>query len=122
MIPGLNDSELPAILEAAADHGASFAAYSLVRLPGTVADVFGSWLDRHQPMAKEKIFGRIRATHGGKLNSNDPVARMRGSGASAAQWKSLFLACCRRHGLHPRTPELKPDAFRRLSPGQGELF
>jgi DNA repair photolyase len=122
MIPGLNDSELPAILAAAADHGATFAAYSLVRLPGAVAEVFSSWLDRHQPLAKEKILGRIRASHGGKLNSSMPGARMRGTGEAAAQWQALFHACCRKHRLHPRTPVLSTHAFRRLSPGQDELF
>ncbi len=122
MIPGLNDSELPAILAAAAEHGATFAAYSLVRLPGSVAGVFSSWLDRHEPLAKEKILGRIRASHGGKLNSSTPVARIRGTGEAASQWKTLFHACCRKHGLHPGTPELPTDAFRRLTPGQDELF
>jgi DNA repair photolyase len=122
MIPGLNDSELPAILSAAADHGATFAAYSLVRLPGAVAEVFATWLERHQPLAKEKILGRIRASHGGRLNSGTPIARLRGTGEAAAQWKSLFHACCRKHSLHPRTPVLTTDAFRRLTPGQGELF
>lgn len=122
MIPGLNDSELPAILAAAADHGASFAAYSLVRLPGAVADVFSGWLYRHQPLAREKILGRIRASHGGKLNSTTSGTRMRGTGEAAAQWKALFHACCRKHGLHPRTPDLNLAAFRRLTPGQGELF
>ena len=122
MIPGLNDSELPAILEAAAAHGASFAAYSMVRLPGTVADVFSGWLERHRPLAKEKILGRIRALHEGKLNSSIAVARMRGTGAAATQWKTLFHACCRKHGLSAGTPKLAATAFRRLSPGQGELF
>ena len=122
MIPGLNESELPAILAAAADHGASFAAYSMVRLPGTVADVFSSWLARHQPLAKEKILGRIRDVHGGKLNSNTPVSRMRGTGEAARQWKSLFHACCRKHGLNSGTPALNLAAFRRLTPGQAELF
>lgn len=122
MIPGLNDSEMPAILKAAARHGASFAAYSMVRLPGTVAGVFASWLDRHQPLAKEKILGRIRDLHGGKLNSTTAVARLRGTNESAAQWKALFHACCRKHGLTSGTPPLDPASFRRLIPGQGELF
>lgn len=122
MIPGLNDSELPAILEAAADHGAGFAAYSLVRLPGSVADVFSGWLERHRPLAKEKILGRIRAVHDGKLNSGAAVVRMRGTGEAAGQWKALFHACCRKHGLSPGTPKLNLAAFRRLTPGQGELF
>ena len=122
LIPGLNDSEMPAIVEAAAAHGASFAGYSFVRLPGAVAEVFGDWLDRHRPMAKEKILGRIRASHGGKLNSQQPAERMRGSGEAAVQWRALFHACCRKHGLATRQPELSLAAFRRLTPGQGELF
>lgn len=122
MIPGLNDSELPAILTASAEHGASFAAYSLVRLPGAVADVFDGWLEHHRPLAREKILNRIRASHDGRLNSSQSTTRLRGSGEAAAQWKTLFHACCRKHGLHPRTPPLNLAAFRRLSPGQGELF
>jgi DNA repair photolyase len=122
MIPGLNDSELPTILEAAAGHGATFAAYSLVRLPGTVAQVFESWLERHRPLAKEKILGRIRAVHDGRLNSSTAIVRMRGTGAAASQWKTLFHACCRKHGLRSGTPVLDASCFRRLSPGQGELF
>lgn len=122
MIPGLNDSELPAIFEAAAAHGASFAAYSMVRLPGAVAEVFAGWLERHKPMAKEKILSRIRASHGGRLNNNTPIARMRGTGAAAEQWKALFQTLCRKHGLQSKSPDLNLTAFRRITPGQGELF
>ncbi|MES2923543.1 MAG: PA0069 family radical SAM protein [Verrucomicrobiota bacterium] len=122
LIPGLNDSEMPAILEAAAAHGARFGGYSFVRLPGAVAEVFGDWLDRHRPLAKEKILGRIRASHGGKLNSSEPVVRMRGEGTAATQWRALFHACCRKHGLQTRPPALEVANFRRLSPGQMELF
>ncbi|MEX1117071.1 MAG: PA0069 family radical SAM protein [Akkermansiaceae bacterium] len=122
MIPGLNDSELPAILEAAADHGAKFAAYSIVRLPGTVADVFENWLERHKPQAKEKILGRIRAAHEGKLNGMTPGVRMRGSGAAAEQTRKLFQTCARKRGLQISPPSLNLSDFRRLSPGQQELF
>ena len=122
MIPALNDSEMPAILKAAAEHGASFAGYSLVRLPGSVTEVFGEWLDQHRPMAKEKILGRIRTSHGGKLNSSEPVTRMRGEGAAAEQWAALFMACCRKLDLNTNMPALNLTAFRRLTPEQGELF
>lgn len=122
LIPGLNDAEMPAILEAAAAHGAGFAGYSFVRLPGAVADVFGDWLDRHRPLAKEKILNRIRAVHGGRLNSQEPAERIRGSGEAAGQWRALFHTCCRKHGLATRPPALNLTAFRRLTPGQAELF
>jgi len=122
MIPGLNDSELPAILEASAAQGASFAAYSIVRLPGAVAEVFDGWLKRHKPQAREKIMGRIRAMHDGALNSQVAVARMRGTGAAAGQCQALFQACCRRYGLSQGTPKMSMAPFRKLLPGQGELF
>jgi len=122
MIPALNDSELPAILDAAKQAGASFAFYTMVRLPGSVATVFESWLDRHFPDRKEKILNRIRATHDGALNSSVPGERMRGTGEPAAQLRALFHASCRRVALATRPPELSTAAFRRVLPGQGELF
>src|SRR5690606_8218692 len=96
MIPGLNDSELPAILAAAKAAGASFAAYTVVRLPGAVAEVFSSWLDRHFPDRKEKILDRIRAARGGRLNGTAPGRRMRGEGEAAGQLNALFHAVCRK--------------------------
>ncbi|WP_193210762.1 PA0069 family radical SAM protein [Luteolibacter marinus] len=122
LIPALNDHELPEILAAAKEAGASFAAYSMVRLPGAVAGIFETWLDRHFPDRKEKVLGRIRASRGGKLNTSTPGTRMRGTGEAAAATRALFHATCRRLGLATRPPELNGDAFRRVMPGQGELF
>jgi DNA repair photolyase len=122
MIPGLNDSEMPAILAAAKEHGASFAMYSFVRLAGSVAQVFESWLDRYFPDRKEKVLGRIRAAHGGQLNSLVSGDRRRGTSEGANQLNALFHASCRRLGLATRPEPLSFDSFRRLTPGQGELF
>src|SRR6185295_16909038 len=47
VIPGLTDSEIPAILKAAAKAGASFAGHSIVRLPHGVKDLFERWLEEH---------------------------------------------------------------------------
>lgn len=122
MIPGLNDHELPAILEAAAEAGASFGFYSLVRLPGTVAPVFESWMEEHFPDRKDKVLARIRAAHGGRLNNTTPGDRFRGRGIHAEQLRQLFLATRRRVGLRASPPPLKVSHFRRLLPGQPELF
>ena len=40
IIPGLTDHEMPAILQAAAEAGATAAGYTLVRLPYAVAPLF----------------------------------------------------------------------------------
>jgi len=123
MIPAINDSELPAILSACKDAGASFASYTMVRLPGAVSTVFESWLDRHFPERKEKVLNRIRGARKGKLNTAaGERGRMRGSGEPAGQLHALFHASCRRLGLATHAPELSTAAFRKVMPGQGELF
>src|SRR5262249_20101192 len=61
IIPALNDHEVPAILSAAAHAGALFAAYTIVRLPYAVKDLFIEWLSRHFPDRKEKVLGGIRS-------------------------------------------------------------
>jgi DNA repair photolyase len=122
MIPGLNDHELPSILEAASEAGASFGFYSLVRLPGAVESIFGDWLERHFPDGKEKILARIREYHGGARNQNIPGVRMRGRGGFASQLNQLFMITARRLGLETGSPALRTGHVRHVLPGQGELF
>ncbi len=45
IIPGLNEHEMPGILAAAAEAGAQFAGYTVLRLPYAVKDVFRTWLE-----------------------------------------------------------------------------
>jgi len=113
LIPGLNDHEMPAILEAAASAGARFAGYTMLRLPYAVKDLFVAWLERHFPERKEKVLGRLREMRGGKLNESRFHARMRGQGEYAAQLRALFHAAARKAGLDTRQPELSTAAFRR---------
>ncbi|RPH30032.1 PA0069 family radical SAM protein, partial [bacterium] len=49
VIPGLTDQEIPALLKAAADNGATAAAFSPVRLPGAVEPLFIEWISRTFP-------------------------------------------------------------------------
>jgi len=123
IIPGLTDHEIPAILEASRDAGAQFATYSIVRLPGSVAEVFQQWLARNvSPEAGEKIIGRIRDLRGGKLNELRPGIRMRGEGAQAEQIGRLFKVTARKLGLNKMRPDVTSDNFRRIEGGQMELF
>src|SRR5258708_2940826 len=49
IVPGLNDREIPAVLEAAKTAGAGEAGYTVLRLPHGVKDVFQEWLKLHFP-------------------------------------------------------------------------
>lgn len=124
VIPGLNDSEIPALLAAAKAAGARAAGYTLLRLPLTVAPVFHEWLARERPDQLAKIEGRIRATHGGHLTDPRFGVRMRGTGELANQIRELFRLFARKHGLDGELPAYDCTRFRppRTRSGQQWLF
>jgi DNA repair photolyase len=121
VIPGLNDSEIPAILEAAADAGAASAGYTLLRLPGSVQPVFSDWLARHLPDRKDLVQSRIRQTHGGQLNDAEFGRRMRGTGNWADQIKQTFAVFKHKHHLDKPLEPLSTAHFRHPVPRSGQL-
>jgi DNA repair photolyase len=122
VIPGLNDDAIAPILEAARAAGARFATYSLVRLQGTVAEVFAEWLERNvSPTKKETILARIRESHGGRLGDSRPGVRMTGQGERAVQIGKLFGILTRRLGFEGMRPHVVTTHFRRRDPGQLKL-
>jgi DNA repair photolyase len=44
MIPGLNEHEMQRIMKAARDNGATFTAYTFIRLNGAIKFLFHDWL------------------------------------------------------------------------------
>jgi len=122
IIPGLNDHEIPAILEAAADHGAPFAVYSILRLPRNMPDLFQAWLERHYPDRKDKVTGRIRELRGGELDDSRFGSRMRGQGTLATEIRRLFEISARRNGLLSQRLNLSTAFFNPSGPRQLQLF
>lgn len=115
VVPGLTDHELPAILEAAAEAGATFANTILLRLPHGVKELFSAWLGQHVPDRREKVLNRVRELCGGKLYDARFAVRGRGEGAWADQLRALFRVTRDRLGMN-RRPELSTAAFRRPAP------
>ncbi len=123
VIPGLNDREVPAILEAAAEAGARRASYVFLRLPYQVKQVFSDWLAQAFPDRAQKVLSLIRQARGGRLNDATVGRRMRGEGSFARQVGRVFEVFAKKHGLDRGMPALNHAAFRR--PGestQGVLF
>ena len=83
IIPGLNDQEIPKILEAARAAGARTAGHLLVRLPWAVRPIFEDWLARNYPQKAERVLSLIRSTRDGRLNDTQWGRRMRGQGPYA---------------------------------------
>lgn len=113
VIPGLNDAEIPRILEAAARAGAQSASWVLVRLAKPLDELFDGWLAQHYPDRRERVLGRIREVRGGRLTDPRFFVRQRGQGEYAEQIAALFAVAARKHGLDGRLPPLETAAFRR---------
>jgi len=120
VIPALTDHEIPAILAAAAEAGARFAGYIMLRLPHAVAPLFDRWLEQHFPGQKDKVLNRVRSLHGGKLYDSSFETRMSGSGLFADHVARLFTVAARRAGLDSDSPTLSTAHF--LRPGQMDLL
>ena len=123
MIPGLNDTEMPALIEAATQAGAMFAHHQVLRLPYAVKELFTAWLDREFPGKKERILQRINDLRGGKGRLNDARfgTRMTGEGIWTETFAGMFALACRKAGLEPQLLELNTTEFRRPGPVQTGL-
>ena len=121
VIPGLNDSEMAAILKAAREAGARSASYTLLRLPPSVQPVFLEWLQRTFPTRSEKIESLIRQTHNGSLDDARFGYRMRGCGPLAEQIEQAFQVFRRRYGLDVPLPALDTSQFRPPEKASGQL-
>jgi DNA repair photolyase len=122
VIPGLTDQEIPALLKAAADNGATAAAFSPVRLPGAVEPLFVEWIRRNFPDRADKVLNRIKSIHDGKLNDSRFGSRMTGKGEIAKVIHDLFDLHASRYGLDKGWEELATKHFLRPKGAQGELF
>ena len=119
VIPGLNDEEIPRILQAAASAGARAASWVLLRLPKPVDQLFANWLSEHFPDRRERVLGRIRECREGRMSDARFGTRMRGAGVYAEHISALFQTAARKYGLEQPLPPLNAAAFRR-PPRAGE--
>lgn len=123
IIPGLNSSEIPQLIEAAANHGAVAAGYTIVRLNGSIKEIFTDWIQKSFPDRAEKVLHQISEVHGGETNDSRFGKRMSGEGEIARSIKQLFQMSVKKHLAGRDRFEYDLTAFRR--PGeiqQLELF
>ncbi len=111
MIPAINDHELPALLDAAAQAGARSAGMVLIKLPYQIKALFLEWLQRHFPDRAAHVGSLIRQCRGGELYDGAFFNRQRGTGPVAANIRDTFALFARRHGLTRRLPPLNTAAF-----------
>jgi DNA repair photolyase len=121
IIPGLNDSEMPAILAAAREAGASGAGYVMLKLATTVREVFLDWLQRTYPDRLPRIETLIRSTRAGRLNDSQFGRRQRGTGPVADLIADSFEMWSKKLGYSEDRTPLNCESFRPPRPTSGQL-
>jgi DNA repair photolyase len=111
IIPGLNSNEVPNIIKAAADRGALAAGFTMVRLNGSIAEIFSDWIYKAFPDRAEKVLNMIRSTHDGNLNDSDYGRRMSGDGKIAESIHQMFRMACKRFMADREMPEYDYSLF-----------
>ncbi|MCB8838758.1 PA0069 family radical SAM protein [Aurantimonas sp. VKM B-3413] len=111
IIPGLTDSEIERLLEAAKTAGAREVGYVLLRLPMEVSPLFKEWLLRHYPNRYRHVLSLLRSMRDGKDYDAEWGKRMRGTGPYAFQIRRRFEMTARRLGLNEKRTELRTDLF-----------
>jgi DNA repair photolyase len=112
IVPALNDPEIEALLEAAAEAGATSAGWVMLRLPLEISDLFQEWLSTHYPDRAKRVMDHVRAMHAGQDYGSAYGVRQRGEGPYARLIADRFAAAARRLGLLDKRPPLRTDLFR----------
>ncbi|KHJ55971.1 radical SAM protein [Aureimonas altamirensis] len=111
IVPGLTDSEIERLLDAAHAAGAREAGYVLLRLPLEVSPLFKDWLLRHYPDRYRHVLSLMRSMRDGKDYDAEWGKRMRGTGPYAMQIRRRFELAARRLGLNESRTVLRTDLF-----------
>jgi DNA repair photolyase len=119
MIPGLTDHEIERIAERAAEAGARYAHYSVLRLSHELKDIFKEWLAAARPDRAERVMSMVRQTRSGKENDPRFGLRMVGEGPVADMMIARFRAARRRFGLDGKMAPLRTDLFK-VPPQRGD--
>src|SRR3954467_6736594 len=121
MIPGLNEHEMHNIIKAASEAGATFSAYTFIRLNGAIKLIFHDWLYKNFADRADKVWHMIEQGHNGKVNDSRWGVRMRGEGPIADLIRQQYAKYNKLYGLNDERWELDTTKFMRPG-GQMKMF
>jgi DNA repair photolyase len=111
IIPFINEPEIEAIVDAAAQAGAKSVHWTVLRLPWEVNPLFQQWLAQHFPERAARVMARVREMRGGRDYDSDFRTRMKGQGVWAQLIRQRVEKAAARCGITRRTPVLDFSAF-----------
>ncbi|MGI4812627.1 MAG: PA0069 family radical SAM protein [Janthinobacterium lividum] len=112
IIPALTDFDIENVLTSAAEAGAQYAGYVMLRLPLEVRDLFVEWLEERYPLRARHVMSLVEQMRDGRHNSARFGERMRGTGKFAELIAQRFGLAARKLSLDRERRPLRTDLFR----------
>lgn len=122
IIPAINSHEILAMAKTVSEHGALSIAHTIVRLNGTIGELFTDWIKKTMPDKADRVLNQIAACHGGTLNDSRFGTRMRGEGHIAEQIDNLVRLAKKKYFKDRKLPELNTSLHEQYKNGQLKLF
>jgi len=95
---------------------------TLVRLNGSIGEIFTDWIYKAFPDRAEKVLNMIKASHGGNLNDSNFGRRMSGDGHVADSIHQMYRMACNRFLADRDLPPFNYELFVPKKGKQGTLF
>lgn len=121
LIPALNDKDMERVLEAAAEAGATYASYVILRLPLEVRDIFIEWINERFPLKAKHIMSLVNQMRNGQDYESQFGTRMRGTGIFSDLIAQRFKIATRRLGLNTDRSPMNTSLFVRPGPASPQL-
>ncbi len=122
IIPGINSHELMGMAKTVSEHGAISFGYSIVRLNGSIGELFKEWLTKTLPDKKEKVLSLIASCHGGSISDNRFGLRQKGEGPLAMQIHASARIAKQKYFRDAQMPRLNTELYNKLKNPQQKLF
>ncbi|REG89234.1 PA0069 family radical SAM protein [Winogradskyella sediminis] len=122
LIPSINSHEILPMAKAVSEAGALSIGHTIVRLNGTIGEIFTDWIYKTMPDRAAKVLNQIESCHGGTLNESRYGVRMRGEGKIAQQINDLVQLARLKYFKNKSMPKLNTNLHEVCKDGQMKLF
>ncbi|SDS41496.1 PA0069 family radical SAM protein [Gramella sp. MAR_2010_147] len=122
IIPSINSHEIMPLVKEISERGALGVGYTIVRLNGSIGQIFTDWIRKAMPDRAEKVLHQIEHIHGGSLNDSRFGTRMKGEGEFADQVKQQFKIARKLYLNDRERPKLNCKLHEEYKDGQMKLF
>lgn len=122
IIPSINSHEILPLAKAVSNAGALSIAHTIVRLNGSIGEIFVNWLNKTLPDRADKVLHQIENCHGGSLNDSRFGTRMRGEGNIAKQINDMVRLAKIKYFKNKSMPILNNTLHEQCKNGQLKLF